>query len=91
MWKLHPSQGSAKGGVRVTVEGVNFREGNPQCRFGDVGSVMAEWKSSGQVVCVTPRRDASALVRVHISNDGTEFGPEGKVFRFLEIARITQA
>jgi hypothetical protein len=91
VWKLHPSQGSAKGGVRVTVEGVNFREGNPQCRFGDAGSVMAEWKSSGQVVCVTPRRDASALVRVHISNDGTEFGPEGKVFRFLEIARITQA
>ena len=65
---IEPSQGSARGGERVTIRGQNF--GAPvSVRFGQFEATSVQVVSDSELVVITPKQTAGTVpVEVHVRN-----------------------
>ena len=88
---LSPSGGTVRGGAAVVITGAGFRDSSTLCcRFGDT-ITRAEWKSSIQVLCISPMvRDASSI-QISVSNNGADFSEEDVEFTTWPTAVVTSA
>lgn len=88
---LTPTSGFKSGGTAVTISGTGFKD-YPwlSCRFGTtVYPVLAQFRTSSSIVCVSPPQDSIGGVVVEVSTNGLDWTQSGLQFVYKANAFIS--